>query len=393
MGFGEALREGLRTSLCAWIDTSENLRGWFNSNSSIPVPANPWTNPVRMALCDKPPAPVSDPLPFSGGQCPDFYDIQVTSRYGFAPCSDPTDVTDIVQVGSVIRGQPGPIKWIGEFDVAYNSCGGTRKSRSRIGVENANGNRFGGGSNERSQVGEFVVYNNSTVDVTPTAGNPDNCGDPPETATPPQTPDGGWNLPPVEITYDNDQGGQTTVNLPPIIFPPVIGAAGAIFAPIRVDLPDFNLEANLEINLDGTLDIEFGSRRGPGSDTTTDTPPPPLPPGGGVPPPDDDDTERRVIGCIVTVTAIELGGSSVVFQSGGNPDVYVPDLGLVSFSVSAGETGFGWTQDIRVKNRRQYIPCPAPQGALSVRGTPRSGVSMTVTPVFGARDRAFTSPR
>lgn len=116
----------------------------------------------------------------------------------------------------------------------------------------------------------------------------------------------------------------------------------------------------------------------------TAEPPPPVPPDVDTPDEPPPKASYAIIGAIVTTSAIATPTKISTLGQDGNPDVWFPDLGLVSFLISGGASGYGWTEDIRVKNRRQYVPCPSAKGAVSVSGTPRLGVEWTVTPVYGS---------
>lgn len=392
VSFVEAFTSGIRTSLCSWLnETDDNVRGWtkdaFGRSAS-----NPALSGIKSALCDSPLLP-GTPIPVpTGGQCDTLYTVTWQERWTVRRCSDDAiafERDEEVAESGVLR---GPLSFTTNFRKEYESCGDGRISTWLVGGFDADGKPYSTGPQRQELNQRWVQSNNTTVNYVRVDGQPDDCGDPPPGETPPTTPDGGWQLPPVDITFDDDTGGQTTVNLPPIIFPPVIAGAGIIYAPIRIDTPDLFIDANVNISLGNGLSVDFGNRTPPGSDTTVDAPPPDQPPQLEAPPPDDDDTERRVIGVIVTVTDIQGTPVTEILQDGGNPNIYAPDLGLVAFSVSGGDVGFGWTSDLRVKSTKAYIPCPAPQGGLSVRGTPRGGVAWELTPVFGGRERAFTEP-
>lgn len=257
--------------------------------------------------------------------------------------------------------------------------------------------------------------------ISPLNGQPDNCG-PPTRPLPPFLP--GADRRPVVIPYIDASGNQ--VNL--------VGfaALGAAFvdADLNISFPvSFNLRPSFSLNPSASFNIDVNFNLGgkppvvsppyepgplprnptsptdrtplprnpwqprlpsgpddsePEPDPTTPAPPPGIPDD----PPRTPPTRRAIIGAIVTTTSIPSGSSpSVVFQ-GDNPDVYVPDLGLISFRISAGNGVTGWTEDIRIKNRRQFVPCPWPQGAVEVKGTPRGDIQFIVSPVYGS----VTSP-
>lgn len=392
VGFRQALQDGLKQSLCGWLGANdENIRGLLRFGLGRGA-SNKLLSTIVGLTCDLPPLPGTPDVPFTGGQCDELYDIERYAEYSIAPCSNPSAVINITQQLSTIQSQPGPLTYLGEYITEHKSCGGFTKSTSLIGIRSSNGNDFSIGPENQENVGRFVVSNTSYFRVFPTGTTIDGCGDPPPGETPPQTPDGGWRLPPVNITYDNSDNSTSTVNISPVIFAPVVTARGRLSLPVRLEGPDLEGEVTLELGGEDGVNLEIGLPEIPGGDTFIDELPPPQDPDVEAPPTDEGEDERRIIGVVVTTTQIEGTPVTEIYQDGGNPDVFAPDLGLVSFAIAAGDTLGGWTADQRVKNSRTYIPCPAPQGANDVKGTPRSGVTWTLTPVYGARDRAFTEP-
>lgn len=253
--------------------------------------------------------------------------------------------------------------------------------------------------------------------ITPLNGAPDDCG-PPTRPLPPFLP--GADRSPVSINYVDASGNSVTLAGFAALGAAFVDADLNISFPVSLTLsPSFSLSPSATFNLD--VNFHLGGKpptvsppyptpplpRNPSSpndrtplprnpwaprlpsgpdasepepDPTTPPPPPGLPDD----PPRTPPKRRTIIAALVTVTSLPRRlESSVIFQ-GDNPDVYVPDLGLISFRISAGNGVTGWTEDIRVKNRRQFIPCPWPQGALEVKGTPRGDIQFTISPVYGS---------
>jgi hypothetical protein len=235
-----------------------------------------------------------------------------------------------------------------------------------------------------------------------TDGQPDDCGDP-DPQPPPAAP-APPNIP-VNITYRNDDGIDITI---PVNF--TLGVA-YIDADLNVRLPiDVNVPINISPNFDTdfNFDIAFNLSGGdtyigpprdpdrppvlpppnnsppPPPPVTPDPPPPPPPP--DLPPPTDppEPPEPLLVirGALVTVTGIDDAAKVGVLFQDSNPDVGIPDYGLINFLISTGESSRGWTEDIKVKNKRNLITCPWPFGAIDVKGTPRPGVSWVITPVY-----------
>jgi hypothetical protein len=159
---------------------------------------------------------------------------------------------------------------------------------------------------------------------------------------------------------------------------------------LNIDLPDIG-----DVTIDvGGIDVNFN--REDGSDPPSEQPNPrPIPDDTGTdpsdpipdPPSDDPPTEEpeeqpeEVIRAVL-VTVTQPDSTSSIITQEDTPDVYVPDLGLISFRCRVSDSASGWTPDIRVKNLRCFIPCPYDGGAFEVKGTPRVGVEWTLTPVF-----------
>lgn len=208
----------------------------------------------------------------------------------------------------------------------------------------------------------------------------------------------------VDINYDIDS---TNVIIP---FVAVVGllyvdADFNLKMPVTFNLrptvnlsPSFNFSFDASLNLTtGDTEINWYQDREPGEPPaplppsaqppapSPNNPQPPSPPDVPNPEPDpaDPDGERVIIAAIVTTTAFEFSETTGVIYQGDNPDIYIPTMGYISFGISAATGGRGWTTDIPVKNKQAYIPCPVLSGASSVKGTPKAGVTWTITPVYG----------
>jgi len=225
-------------------------------------------------------------------------------------------------------------------------------------------------------------------------GQPDNCGNPPGLPVPP----GDLNVTNNNsVTYIDNNGDTITNNFGYTYSPIEIDFNGNVTIPVNIrgiDLPDFNINANINLT---TGDINFygGNSTQPPSgvprpsdyvpDPSLPEPPSDIPGIPSLPFPSDDnppETEKIISACIVTVSQVGRR-QSVIFQ-GDNPDIYAPNLGFVAFAINTGGAT-SWTSDIAVKNLRNFIPCPWQPGAIAVRGTPQPGVSFVVTPVYTAK--------
>lgn len=383
--FMDEVTNALRNGYCSIVGSYANfLEQNFPAFGVVP---NPGLGAARLAqrlFCNaEPPEPSPDPdAPFTGGQC--TFNYNVTSSW------QTLDLQGNPIPGTVVSfnpsNLPGPITAI----------------RGRL---NATGDRwqravFYAGGSQSVSLGNIDVAGSSGVivlsaNVTPSSGQPDTCGDPPPGPTPP--PDDGYNEIDIDVTYTDNSGNDITVPIVAVFAPVVIAGNGNVFAPVRVNVPvDASLNLNGTLNLTtGDINLNFGDQnRLPGLEDCPPAPPsvpddvPDVP--DDVPDysePDEPGVVPTVIrGAIVTVT--DTGnGVTHVFQ-GDNPDVYLPRLGNIQFQMEFGGQ-IAWSEDIPVKNRRQFIRCPWEGGAIAVEGTPAPGVSWAISPVYDFSDRVI----
>lgn len=229
-------------------------------------------------------------------------------------------------------------------------------------------------------------------------GLPDNCGST-VLPTPSPLPDTGITLPDINFKFPFNPQATVTINAIASIklFQPIINFNGQLVVPVNVtanlDLGgvNFNIDASVNLNT-GDINFNFGggnSVKTPGVDSPCEDPPEPVrdvpdDPPDVPPPPEDPDVEEEdvIVGVIVTVNSVTLTNKATVIAQNANPDIYAPSLGFVNFYCPVSESGRGgWTPDQPVKNRQTLIPCPWPDGASGVNGTPNPGVSWSLTPV------------
>lgn len=334
-------------------------------------------NTVQRVCRDTPNYVAPQPsFPFTGGQCPGVrYEARVTMNVlGGSNCDNATTSTvsrDIIGPIADFRAIPDPTGAdVGRvFVQAFARSVGQDLDDPQDWVPIGTRQNFG------SCIGGALPTIDS-VTVTRVDGLPDVCGNP-------------------EPTYPRDNGD--------ITFAPELDIDIAPNVPVQI-APNITVDVDGSINIElpgigdvtvdiGGIDINLGEgspdepgegapvRPDPG-DTDTD-PANPAPP----PPPDDpaveepeEEPEEVIRAVLVTVTNIESSSSLITQED--TPDVYVPDLGLVSFRCRVSDGASGWTPDIRVKNVRCFVPCPYDGGAIDVQGTPRIGVAWTLTPVY-----------
>lgn len=406
MSFYEGVKDTARQILCDavnfWDALARSPLNIFNETPSAAA-VQAIKNYAHPLLCGTPP-PTPD-RPFPGGQCVKGYRIDMAIFERFDGNQTRNTNTSLGVWGPIAgfeyRTEPGfPVP-----NTFWVLCRGV----------------FGGEPQPPSPVLVWVQLRRSIFPdnrlnafvVTPTIstidGSPDNCGDPPPE---PSDPDGPWRTGDTVINWTNNNVNFTL---------PVGFAIGLFYLDADLNLnvpvtfnvnPSFSFDPSFNFNFDatfnfGTGDWNVGPPYPPGSrpprlpspprfgDPDPAPPPglnpapPPAPPDVPDPPPEPPEErtqyDKVIVGAIATVSnpqAIRTAGS---LNQNLNPDVYIPDMGLISFRIQT-RNGGGWTEDIRIKNVRQFIPCPWPGGAIDVRGTPREGGNLTVTPVYGYPD-------
>lgn len=374
--FRQGLVNAIRNGFCTYLGLYE---GFLNSLPSAPPPLGgafpeipiAATRFTRRLLCNREPPEESNP-PFSGGQCPVFYDVTLLKNANLADGSPKPGYPDSITVRGL-----GPVQgFIITQDPGFPEF---------IYVVFADGNDYAGNLNTPDE--RFV--NCAITNVVRVDGQPDDCGNPlPPTPTPPQP------SAPIDLPVDwTDEDGNDLSLIIPIIFAPIrVDIDGTLNVPFKFDIdPTFNVNFNGSININtGDINFNFGNQntppsKYPGQDdyqSPDDVPdyPPDVPNGvAPIPPaPPEDETTSVIRAVIVTVT--DYASNATIIDQAENPDIYAPNLGFVQFAISV-KNAVAWTSDIPVKNFRNFIPCPWEGGALEVRGTPRPGVTWTLSPV------------
>lgn len=353
----DQLKTNIRSTLCNNLLTGEDLWGLVAGAVDRSVVGGAVVNLPRMIegglgaaaglVCDSPPV-APPPGPGIGLQCPVVYDL-IRVYYTSTTGAERSDTFRNIQ---------GPVQSITVTNSSTILVDGNGISRSATHGSSNSPFTF-----QRTEAPGFDI---------------NECGDAPPVQPPfPPQPPGGEELPPIQI---DGPGG-------PIVFPPV----GILYAPIEINVNNdivvpIRLLLEPEIYLDGEFNIT-------GDEINISI-------GGGGPgeclPPEPEETEqnddpaepfRRFIAVRVqaTIPGNFPDSLSQIFQTGGNPDVWIPDLGLVQFQIETNPDGtnLAWGRDHRVKSQNQIIFTDSPYGAVNVRGTPRPGVSFTITPILG----------
>ena len=387
--FEESLPDVIRNAFCTYLDTFEGFIGNLAANPFTPFARIPLTT-TRWAqrwVCNREPPEYSNP-PFTGGQCPNIeYDVTVdftlTNTSGFT-IAGPNTVRVLGPVNGLVIVQP--VTPGGEnMQLRVLARPITDPSLEFTVVTAA--------SAGAPWEGPFSIQSIVRVD-----GLPDNCGNPNPDL--PGNPEPSPEIP-VDVPYDDADGNPITVPIVLIFAPIRVGFNGTLNVPFRIQIdPEFNVQFNGELNLnDNEVNFNFGNPnyapsplpvpddyRSP--EDIPDYPPSvpnsisPLPPLPELP-----ETKEVIRAAIVTVSN-NTSVATVIGQD-ANPDIYAPNLGFISFAISIAN-GIAWTADIPVKNYRHFVPCPWEGGAVQVRGTPRPGVTWTITPVRAKIEEPIT---
>lgn len=358
-----------------------------------------WANDRYREFCNREPQPLEQP-PFTGGQCEFCYRVTVTfTRSGTPGGQFDGQVTQTYDLWGPI----GPVSWR-EIE-GSNPRVATLLLRSH---GFCNLPRSASQREDRGTPFSFPRPGQLSIDavvVRPVSGGSDLCGNLPRDVPEPRRPDP-QDAP--DFTYIDNSNNSVNVplsfNFGWAYFDNDLNLNVPIdvnvIAPINVETnisPTFRLNFNLSTG-DTTIlppspnpDRPAPDPRGPGNPPNfgPGDEPPSAPP--GLPPATDPDPvepgqDRVIRAALVTVTSVADPIPTTELLQGENPNLWVPDLGVISFLVRSGRSSGGWTEDIRIKNRRQFVPCPWEGGAIRVAGTPRLGVEWEITPVYGLVD-------
>ena len=356
--FTDALETAVRSATCGILAVNDNIQGWWARNTQLPFTQTlaDGASAARRALCDNPnPVPTNPSTVGNQGQCADTryrfnYRLRRFDSDGnleneitgdpvvFGPIRDGTSLgLNLAFTGWTV---PSPPNAFSEIFIGYDPQAGDTATKEVLGIDVVSG--------------------------------PDNCG-----TTAPDAPAVPYRpiTIPIDVTYIDNSNTQITeqgdFNLALPIFLP-----GSVVIPFTVDFGGVSIDGRIDFNGDITFEINPGRQP---DDTVTDTEPPELPPGQE---PVEPETERRIIGVHVFTTLPPNTPVTTIFQEDG-PNIFAPRGGSVRFLVTGGG-GSSWTRDIDIKGDRQYIPCPAQQGAISVVANELPGGTVSLIRVYGS---------
>lgn len=354
--FLDAISDAVRTTACGIISVNDEING-FLEGVGLPGASDyaDRTRALRRQLCDND----DDTVPVTqsqvtGGQCPG-----IEYRAG-APG---------VTTSSVSRG-------IGPLSVSTTTGENNGRPTWTLTFVWAGGLTGGSGVQSFFDDGPSPTISERYTGVVATRVDDqlDTCGDGPTPPIPPYVP----TPITVNISYQNNQEITVNEDVDITIFSPQVNLIGGIFAPVVISGNTFQLIGTAKFSPEFKLEISPEVNIGTGGGNTDSPGPNPDRP---YPEPTPNPSERRVIVGAV-VTAVDVSTRQDFIPQDGNPDIAIPNLGFISFYI-ATENDRAWTADIPIKNVRTYIPCPVAGGAIDVAGTGRSGIELSVQPVWG----------
>ena len=337
--YRQGVENTLKNLVCGPLLSSQQ---WVNkiARKFPPARVGEWmVNGLAGWVCNKDPSSYTPPSlsPFSGGQCSFPYNVSLEAEVVIASSG-----SSLTWLPSSRANTPGPIGGFRvnpsnqrQFQVLGNGQWYTMTTLS---------------SGSQAFSGDFRNLN-----ITPTGGQEDNCGDPPADLS----PDAPITFPDQPITFDDDNGVSVTFNEDVTMYEPYFDVNGDLNISVRIgelfgDLeifPDFRFSPRINWGGDGV----DGPECGPAVDD---------PPEEEVPL--DEPVELPPIIGVFVKCAPSGNETTSSFDQGDAPDLYAPRLANVYFS-KATESNFGWSSPHEVKVRKGYVPCPFPEGANKVR--------------------------
>lgn len=388
--FSDEFVNGIRNEFCTVMGIARNFYPYALRIRSpyviLPLTAAYFAHRI---FCNEEPPGQPDP-PFTGGQCEFAYNVSINftnQGVNFITGCTPQDQSTVVNF--VL----GPIKGL---EVTFEDAPAPFVRTSYLKIVHGVNSELRTVAYSYSGYGvcepNFPAY--SIVSVVPSGGQPDECGDPPPGYG---NPDPGYNERDVTITYTTNNGDDVNFTFNFVFAPITVNLNGSLIIPLRIRFGDDNTYFSGDINVeDNSVHVDWNNvnypsdgHETPGNyptpdnlpDYPPDVPQPISPPSTTDPPTMSTSVIRA---CIVTVTEDEQTSTTIIYQD-NNPDIYAPNLGYVQFLIATGNTT-AWTSDIPVKNKRNFIPCSWPAGAIGVRGTPREGVTWSITPIYASID-------
>lgn len=394
VSYVDALRNAIRNGFCSILQNNAAFFDfWDRFDPVYPGVESGFNRNLYRSICNREPPQGTPESPVVGGQCELVqYSVQATTQLQDKEtqvvrtvnreytCAFPNNVYGPV-------GNP-------QLDVSNPAASFVFFTHRNAQNNPVSANLAQFDSTQEDWIGTNMVANRCD-------GQPDNCGN-----SQPVPPPVGYNVYNTNITYIDENNTEITIPVSIEFNDPIVDIDANVRIPIDINITDpvLNIEGKFDADFnvsDNTINFNFGNNSGgdgrpkdcvPTPDDGGDTPaPPPDSNAPDQPPPPDPETERIIIGAIVTSTAVSPSASAI-FQSDGQPTIYVPAMGYIHFRVRVGRAATAWLTEIPVKNTRHFIPCPWEAGALEVRYTPRPGTLSSVTPIYRNNAAGTSTP-
>jgi hypothetical protein len=359
LSFSDAAAQAVQGAACSLLALNDESTRWINEAYGLDGDFANIAGALRKQVCNESnpdTSGVGGTPPFTGGQCATTYEVTCNGTYTtgagdtfnlpFLP--DTKDVVGPIGGTSLIPDATDPFRerWyvVGNPNVVYTTPPNNAASS------------------------EMTITNIVRKD-----GQPDDCGDPPA-----DIDEYNDYSETVSITYEDNSQTQITEDVDVTIGPLIVGIGGILYAPVTVGTGDITFNGNLTLSPELSVDLWPDGLFGGGGNTDNPAPDPSEPD----PEPVITDDRRRIIGAIVTVTNYNEDIARVTqVAQGSSPDIFVPRTGNVSFYIDT-PGGQAWTEPTPLRNVRQYVPCPAREGAVDVAVTEGTGFTLAVTPVY-----------
>lgn len=354
MAFLDNIKDAVNTAVCSYVSGVDNANSWLQS--VIPTtPDPPFISGLKGLACDDPTPPPSSPPPFEGGQCPGTVYTVSTIR---------GDDTGLFR--PQVTGVVGPIQSIDYTRTPVQND--PTRTFIRMDVVAANGSFF-----------DQLIYlhasgspPSTSPDVAATSG-PDDCGDP-DPGPPPVF------VPPTIVVPVPDPGGGPDIDTDVTIYAPVT-VGPVVFAPVRVEGPDFNIDGRIILSPDFNIEVGLGGAGGGGGAPVAPEPNDDFDPESSDEPPSADG--RRIIGLIVTLDFGPGLRATELSQDGDVAAIYVPRAAIAYLVSNNGGVRVPLS-GVDLKLRNTYIPVPPDVEVVSWRVHTEPGVTVqNVRPVYG----------
>lgn len=365
--FSDGVRDVVRNSFCNVLSVAE---GYFDFGDSAreavgfpePIATVPRgaLNGLTSLFCDRIPSPIPDgpPPPFTGGQCPTNYTVEVeyTGIFGGSP------------EGGIATATPelGPI---GQAYAVLPAAGGLE-----IYLPTGAGDvlMVGRGGFPGAWVNPEIL-NQSVVRID---GLPDDCGDPPPGSTPDPPP--GTDTPIPDDIVVGPPGSEVVIPITIVFSGPLVNVNGDFTIGFNIENPEFSIFGDINLTT-GDINFNFGGRN-PDNEKCC------LPPDVDDDDTDeegeeeDDETKNNIVGVLVNGTVDNSVIKATFVGQENGPDFYQPRIANIYFLLRLKGQIF-WTEPISAKHPNQYIQCPVDFGAIRVVASPVEGVSIRLTPI------------